>query len=192
MTTKETAHVDSKTGYSDRIDSFLKQNLSERYYNFWAAFTADFPLPFHKPSSSSGKYHKSAAGTVDNLEEHTMDLMLFVDKLARIFGDTREEQFYDALLLAAALHDINKYGKINNLRHTTKEHGVITADIVKQRGEELGLTSEEAELLSGLVMTHDGRWQSGNKGYKPIAFTQLQLLLHIADYASSRRILKFE
>jgi hypothetical protein len=179
-------------GSSEKIDKFLHERLSPKYYGFWQQYTSQFPLPFHRPSSSSGKYHQSTAGTVDNLEEHTMELMQFVDKLARTFGDSREEQFYDALLLAAALHDVQKYGDQNNLKHTTKEHGVITAKGILARGEEFGLTADEAKILSDLVLYHDGRWNSTNPGFKPIIFTQLQLFLHIADMASSKRILNFD
>jgi hypothetical protein len=193
---KATAKTEVKpivdVGYSEKIDTFLKERLADRYYYFWQQFTGQFPLPFHRPSSSSGKYHQSTAGTVDNLEEHTMDLMQFVDKLARTFGDTKEEQFYDIVLLAAALHDVQKYGDNNSLKHTTKEHGVITAKAITDKGEEFGLTAEEAKMLSDLVLYHDGRWNSTNPGFKPIAFTQLQLFLHLADMASSRRILKFD
>lgn len=179
-------------GYSARIDEFLKEKLEDRYYAFWQQFTSQFPLPFNRPSSSSGKYHLNTAGTVDNLEEHTMELMQFVDRLARTFGDSREEQFYDIVLLAAALHDIQKYGENNSLKHTTAEHGAITAKAVLNKGEEYGLTADETKMLSDLILYHDGRWNSRNPGFKPIPFTQLQLFIHIADMASSRRILKFD
>jgi hypothetical protein len=198
MARKATTKTDNKEvaslGYSEKIDSFLKERLSDRYYAFWQQFTADIPLPFHKPSSSSGKYHLNTAGTVDSLEEHTLDLMRFVDKLATIFGGTKEEQHYDLLLLAAALHDSQKYGHDNSLKHTTKEHGVITANLIRKKGPELGLSDYEVETLSGIVEVHDGRWATcnPNSGFKPITFTQLQLFLHVADMASSRRILKFD
>lgn len=198
MARKATAKTENKEiaslGYSEKIDNFLKAKLSDRYYAFWQQFTSQFPLPFHKPSSSSGKYHLNTAGTVDNLEEHTMELMQFVDVLAKTFGDSKEEQHYDLLLLAAALHDVNKYGHQNSLKHTTKEHGVITADLIKEKGTEYGLSEYDIETLYGLIALHDGRWSTANpnSGFKPITFTQLQLFIHIADMASSRRILKFE
>jgi 23S rRNA maturation-related 3'-5' exoribonuclease YhaM len=175
------------------IDDYLKEKLSPRFYDFWMKITEGFPLPFEKASSSSGKYHQSTAGTVHNLEEHTMEMLQFVDKLARIFGDSKEEQFYDILLCAIALHDIQKYGEKNQLPHTTKEHGVVTATLVEKKGVEFGLTLEEVGIMSGLILYHDGRWNSTNPGFKPIIpFTQLQLFVHIADMASSRRILNFE
>jgi hypothetical protein len=180
-------------GRSEKIDEFLRTHLSDvRYYNFWEQFTKQIPLAFDRPSSSSGKYHQNSTGHVDSLEEHTLELMLFVDKLARIFGDSKQEQFYDPMLLAAALHDVQKYGERNQAPHTTKEHGRITADAIRQCGTEYGLTPEEVDLLAGLILYHDGRWNSTNPGYKPIVFTQLQMFLHIADMASSRRILKFD
>jgi hypothetical protein len=181
-------------GRSEKVDSFLKERIDPRYYLFWEQFIAQFPLPFDKPSSSSGKYHLNTAGTVDSLEEHTLDLLRFVDKLVSVFGDTKEEQHYDLLLLAAGLHDVNKYGNMNERRHTTKEHGVITANLVKERGIDFGLNDYEIETLYGLIAMHDGRWSTANPntGYKPITFTQLQLFLHVADMASSRRILKFD
>jgi hypothetical protein len=175
-----------------KIDDFLKARLSSRFYKFWLGVTEDIPLPFEKASSSSGKYHKSSAGQVHSLEDHTLDLLQYVDKLARIFGDSKEEQGYDLLLCAAALHDVQKYGAKNELRHTTKEHGVITAKRIEAKGETLGLTAEEARILSGLVLYHDGRWTSINPGFKPVAFNQAQLFIHIADMASAARILKFD
>lgn len=182
-------------GRSEKIDEFLRINLTDaRYYNFWQQFTSQFPLAFDRPSSSSGKYHQNSSGHVDSLEEHTLELMHFVDKMARIFGDSKQEQFYDMLLLAAALHDCQKYSHDNSLPHTVKDHGVITANMIERDGEKMGLMPYEVETLVGLVKWHDGRWSqaSTNMGFKPIVFTQLQLFLHIADYASSRRILRFD
>jgi hypothetical protein len=196
MARKATAKTDNKEiaslGYSEKIDNFLKANLSDRYYAFWQQFTADIPLPFHKPSSSSGKYHQDTAGMVDSLESHTLDLMMFVDKLARIFGDSKEQQHYDILLLSASLHDIFKYGENNELKHTVKNHDEIAARRVRERGLELGLTEYEVETLYGLILYHPGRWNSTNPGFKPITFTQMQLFLHISDMCAAARILNFE
>jgi hypothetical protein len=187
-----TATPVSQNGRSEKIDNFLKEKLAPRYYAFWEQFTADIPLPFDKPSSSSGKYHQDTAGMVDNLENHSLDLMLFVDKLARIFGDSREQQHYDVLLLAAALHDIFKYGENNERKHTVKNHDEIAARRVKERGLELGLTEYEVETLYGLILVHPGRWNSTNPGFQPITFTQMQLFLHISDMCAAARILNFD
>lgn len=190
-TTAENKEVAS-LGYSEKIDTFLKERLEDRYYAFWQQFTSQFPLPFHKPSSSSGKYHQNASGEVDSLEQHTTDLLMFVDKLARVFGDTKEEQHYPILLLAAALHDITKYGEMNERKHTTKEHDVIVARKIKEKGAEFGLTEYEVDTLSEICRYHSGRWSSWNPGFKPITFTQMQFFIHLADMCSTNRCLKFE
>ena len=181
---------DFGAGRSKSIDQFLRDHLTERHFKFWMDFTSQFPLPFHRPSSSSGKYHRDAAGSVHNLEQHTLELLIFVEKLACIFGSSREEQLYDLMLLACALHDIHKYGLGNHKKHTTSDHGYLTAKAVFRDGIKLGLSEIEAETLGNLILYHDGLWNSTNPTRKPVEMTKYELLIHIADMASSRRIIK--
>jgi hypothetical protein len=183
---------DFGAGRSKKIDQFLYDRLTERHFKFWIDFTSMFPLPFHRPSSSSKKYHKDKEGNVHTLEDHTYEMLVFADIMLPIFGDTRAQQNYDIVLLSIALHDIQKYGIGNEQVHTNKEHGVITSKYITNNGLRYGLTEEESKLLSRLVKLHDGRWNSLNKGFYPIQLDSLELFVHMADYASSRRILKFD
>ena len=181
-------------GRSKKIDDFLYKHISSRHYKFWIDFTSQFPLPFHKQSSSSGKYHLNKAGLGHTIEDHTLELIYFVDRLITIFGDTKEEQGYDIMILAAALHDCMKYGAGSERKHTVLNHGDLVAGRIRKQGVQMGLTEHEAEMLASMVEFHMGRWSTSNPypNNAPIIMTDIQLFLHVADMASSRRILKFD
>jgi len=177
-------------GRSKVIDQFLHDRLSERHFKFWMDYTSQFPLPFHRPSSSTGKYHLDKDGKGHTIEEHTLELLQFIDKTAVVFGDSKKEQNYDILLLAAALHDCQKYGVACQRTHTDKEHGSITARGILKVGTSFGLSEMESKMLSRLVEIHSGRWSTCPVDI--MEFHPLELYIHIADFSSSRRILKFD
>ena len=179
-------------GRSKKIDQFLKEKLDKRYYNFWISFTNEYPLPFHRASSSTRKYHRDSAGKVHSIGDHTYEMLFAADKIISLFGDTRQEQSYDLIMLAIALHDLHKYGRGNDRQHTTSEHDHITAVHIRNHGQKYGLNADEVEFIAYLVQFHSGRWSYDNPSKQPIMFSKELLFVHMLDMLSSRRVLKIE
>lgn len=176
-----------------KIDNFLQSRLSKKYWNFWQKFTSSIELPYEKASSSTGKYHLNAAGQGHTIGEHTYEMLVAADSVISLFGDSRQDQNYDIILLGIALHDIHKYGLRNNKEHTTPNHGQVTAEAIETKGPALGLNNKEVALLADIIRWHDGRWSSVNsRGRKPIEFTAATLFVHMLDMLSSRRRLTCE
>lgn len=173
-----------------KIDNFLQSKLSNKYWNFWQTFTSDFNLPYEKASSSSGKYHLNTAGKGHSVGEHTYEMLVAAESVLSLFGDSKQDQNYDIILLGIALHDIHKYGIRNTRDHTTSDHGHITAQEIERKGMALGLNNREVTLLAEIIRWHDGRWSSVNPGRKPIEFTAATLFVHMLDMLSSRRCLR--
>jgi hypothetical protein len=183
---------DVGAGRSKKIDQFLKKKLDKKYYDFWINFTNDYSLPFHRASSSTGKYHRDSAGKGHSIEDHTFEMLYCADRIISLFGDTKKQQRYEEIMLAISLHDIHKYGLGNERKHTTNEHDTITASLIRNHGQKHGLSKEEAEFIAYLVENHSGRWSPGNPSREPITFSQELLFIHICDMYSSRRCFKID
>jgi len=105
----------------------------------------------------------------------------------RIFNLRPGDRDADILLLAIALHDRFKYGKLNNKIHTDRNHENLIADLVLERGADW-FDDSEKNLLEFLVRWHSGRWSPVNKHKNNrVIFTPYLLMIHLLDVLSANR-----
>lgn len=161
---------------------------------------------FVAPASSSGKYHTVDSRTVGSMEglnniivpgglvSHTKDVVkLAYEGIAKLFCiDDLMIAEKDAIICAAILHDITKYGIPCRL-HTIANHGELAADWLEKISKDRLLSLEDKwpsvpnMILEGIAL-HMGRWAPSKN--KPAYETTG--LIHEADYWASRKFIKVE
>ncbi|MFH1552136.1 MAG: DUF2779 domain-containing protein [Candidatus Omnitrophota bacterium] len=158
---------------------------------------------WESPSSTSGKYHPEDETRAGGLVLHTQRVFEAASKIADEYKLSSDER--DRLLVASLFHDMAKYGhtdEIYNHLPSRWEHYRLHPQLVrtmtgglKKKYEKMkfkkkkGNTTnvyEEVEVyeeIIGLVERHEGAWS--REGYEPE--TDLQRMMHIADYSVARR-----
>lgn len=145
------------------------------------------------PSSSSGKYHPDWSHGNGGLLRHTQAATYLAKELAHayLFSDLET----DAVIVATILHDVCKYG-LPEQKHTTKDHDVTSALFMRRLADrhELRDTPLFNEVFLSIAF-HFGRWtfrESADKIRKfPEEYSKLMEVVHIADYISSRKEIRF-
>lgn len=148
------------------------------------------PVKFWQiPASTSGKYHPKESNTIGGLVKHTLATVYFTRELCSAFGC--KASYADILLGASMLHDIGKA--------LDEPHDIVAATGLRHIAK--NYTSGEVNELVECVRWHMGRWATGstdcqpnevgNKKF-PFDFTIPQQILHMADYAASRKRVNFD
>jgi hypothetical protein len=160
---------------------------------------------FVAPASSSGKYHTVDSRTIGTMEgdniivpgglvHHTKDVVkLAYEGIPKLFcADDLMIAEKSAIVCAAILHDITKYG-IPCRMHTIPNHGELAAEWLEKIAEDKLAALEEKWtsvpniILEGIAL-HMGRWAPSKQ--KPAYETTG--LIHEADYWASRKFIKIE
>ena len=141
-------------------------------------------------ASSTGKYHPSFSQGEGGLVKHTRAVVWFCDELLRLssYAYMRDE-YKDYAILACLLHDTCKYGNSNEEnKDCYKNHGALAAAAVKNAWWEFfGTDSDCPELLTMAIRSHMGQWTDPRED-RP--FTNIDRLVHLADYIASRNFLE--
>ena len=165
---------------------------------------------FVAPASSSGKYHTVDSRTIGTMEgdniivpgglvSHTKDVVkLTSEGLPKLFCiDDLGRPEKSAVIAAAILHDITKYG-IPCRMHTISDHGELAAEWLSSiAGDQLASLGEKWAnipdiILEGIAL-HMGRWAPrGWPASKKKPFYETTGLIHEADYWASRKFIKIE
>lgn len=144
-------------------------------------------------ASSTGKYHPSFSQGEGGLVKHTRAVVWFCDELLRLssYAYMRDE-YKDYAILACLLHDTCKYGNSNEEnKDCYKNHGALAATAVKNAWEEFFDSHASGmdcpELLTMAIRSHMGQWTDPRED-RP--FTNIDRLVHLADYIASRNFLE--
>lgn len=133
---------------------------------------------FEVGASSSGKYHPEFAKGYGGLVRHTeMAVKIGLDLLRSemYVEDTKENQ--DKIVIALMFHDGRKYG--------AEDTPTEKLNLNHESDMEMYLEPIFGKEISSLIGSHMGKW--GER--KPM--TELEKLVHIADYMASRKYVAY-
>lgn len=150
---------------------------------------------FKVPASSTGKYHPKCSNVEGGLVNHTKIAVRFAKELmsnAMLFNNFSTHD-QDMIILALMLHDGFKHG-LTEERYVRFDHPIISADFIKEHGIEVGLNEEETDLLSSLISSHMGVFNTSNysKVVLPLPKTAMQKFVHMCDDLASKKFLNVE
>ncbi len=147
---------------------------------------------FKEPAASTGKYHPKYAQGEGGLLRHTKAAVRIGYELLQdlSIGKKYTSHEKDLMLMALLLHDGFKKG-IKEERYTRFDHPLISAQVVMDNHEKVGLSLEDATFISDAIKTHMGDYTvdySGNEVLeKP--HTKYQNFVHMCDFLASRKCL---
>ncbi len=147
---------------------------------------------FKEPAASTGKYHPKYAQGEGGLLRHTKAAVRIGYELLQdlSIGKKYTSHEKDLMLMALLLHDGFKKG-IKEERYTRFDHPLISAQVVMENHEKVGLSLEDATFISDAIKTHMGDYTvdySGNEVLeKP--HTKYQNFVHMCDFLASRKCL---
>jgi hypothetical protein len=170
------------------IERFLRAHLSKSAYEYWKFVNTEIPPCFHLASSSSGKYHKGSTNVVNTIGEHTLEMLQAAYSCGlRIFNLQPGDLKADIILLAIALHDRCKRGRMNDQVHTTNDHETIIADFIQETSMDW-FDVEHRYMLEDMVRWHSGRWAPANpnRNTEP-NWNKYSLFIHTLDMMSANR-----
>lgn len=158
------------------------------------------PYIYEVGASSSGKYHPYYAQNKYGLIRHTIALVRFLNHTFAIqcmnHWTSRER---DILRIAGLMHDSRKSGSQTDYeanKNTKHEHPLFAAEIVRGFLGCGTIPDKEIKLIASTIETHMGEWRVSqySQTVLPAPKTEMQKLLHWADYLASRKDIevKFE
>lgn len=139
---------------------------------------------YNDPASSTGKNHPYFALGEGGLTRHTKAVVYFM----KTFLDTKlydiDEYHSDLMIGAAILHDIRKHTADGLYVENHAREG-YNAIIETQKLHPELISEEDAMYMAIPISTHMGIW--GEKQGEKIPQTDMEKLLHLADYCASRK-----
>jgi hypothetical protein len=188
--------VEFKVDYLDIMNRVLEKHLTISSYHLWLKIADVIEPVWHRPSSSSKKYHVRDDGSVPDIAEHTTEMLIAAVDIKHLFiGCIVPVELSDVLLLAIALHDAFKYGlEPGKAVHTVKNHDKIAGDFIKDLAEEifeLHFGVENAKLLENCIRFHSGTWSTDIANAKDFGkMDHMVFLVHALDMLSCADKLK--
>ena len=136
-------------------------------------------------ASSSGKYHPKFAQGHGGLVRHTRAVVMVCNELLRLNSYAyMSDDYKNYAIIACILHDTCKYGTADAKdMNCYKRHGAIAARAVRDAWLDY-FGSPAPDLLLMAIRSHMGQWTEPRED-RP--FTNLDRLVHMADYIASRR-----
>ena len=154
-------------------------------YKMFAKFYFEEYVPnyfWNIGASSSGKYHPKFSQGMGGLVRHTKAVVLFCKELMNLSSYAyMPEEYKDYAIMACLFHDTMKYG----MEYDTKDyadHPWLASENVRKAWLEY-FETPAPELLLMAIKSHMGQWEK-IKANRP--FTNLDRLVHMADYIASR------
>ncbi len=150
---------------------------------------------FEVAASSTGKYHPKYALGNGGLIRHTKAAVRFAYELLSdpSIGDKYSEREKDLMIIALIVHDGLKHG-ITKDTYVKFEHPILIANLIEEKGKELGFTKEDVALLKSVVSSHMGPWTTNNYSdiILPAPKTKYENFVHMCDYLASRKCFLLE
>ena len=150
---------------------------------------------FTEAASSTGKYHPDFSQGLGGLLRHTKAAVRIAVTLLRNnsigYKFTNDEK--DLIVLALIMHDSVKRG-IPEEKYTKIDHPILASNLIKSKKDELTLSEEEFNLLTDIIETHMGEWNTDINGNevlrKPI--NKYERFVHMCDYLSAQKFLEIK
>ena len=156
---------------------------------------------FHVAASSTGKYHPQYALGDGGLMRHTKSVVRMYNHLLSLeqYNCLFTEREIDLGRVACIAHDIQKSGNAQtyeeksnggqNKVFTVFDHPLLAARYILQyKGQYL--EEEELRFIALAVGSHMGQWNTDKRNPNiilPKPQTEMQKLIHLADYLASRK-----
>lgn len=165
----------------DEINTITNEDLR----NFVRIAFKKIPESFYDiAASSTGKHHPEQSNGQGGLVRHILAGLYFIREICIPYGASDEEM--DCCIAAMILHDVGKA--------IAEPHDIVWATELRWLA---GKTTSWmiAEAING-VRWHMGPWSTGStmchhdeKGSKkfPQDFSRIEQIVHLADYAASRK-----
>jgi HD domain len=137
-------------------------------------------------ASSTGKYHPEQSNGEGGLVRHVLATLYFARELFICYSCTQDEQ--DIINAAIILHDVGKA--------IAEPHDIVAATTLRWLYKDQKLVSPMILAAIDGVRWHMGKWATGStdcqedeQGRKsfPDNFTRTSMIVHLADYAASRK-----
>ena len=144
---------------------------------------------FHAGASSTGKYHPDYAVTESGLVKHTKAVVFFVEQL--LDANNIDDEYEKSICISAAiLHDTCKSGKEWECPFTRHEHPLLVKELLSE--DDLTEVPNGINIwndINELISSHMGKWNTAKNSsvVLPTPKTELQKILHAADYIASRK-----
>lgn len=150
---------------------------------------------FKVPTSSTGKYHPKCSNVEGGLVNHTKIVVRYAKELMDdgVLFNNFTKHDSDMIILSLMLHDGLKHG-VPQEKYVRFDHPILAAEFVKEHGEEVGLTSDEIDIMYGLIASHMGEFNTSSysKVVLPLPKTAMQKFVHMCDYLSSKKFIEVE
>ena len=183
------------------FDEILDSIENDDMWKFAEALITTIPeYVLNVAASSTSKYHPTYALGDGGLVRHTCAVVRILNHFFEVecmnHWSSRER---DMLRIAGMMHDSRKSGSQQDYeknRFTKHEHPLLAAEVVRNFKGHAPIADEEVELIAQTIETHMGQWNTSQYSdvVLPKPTTEMQKLLHTADYLASRKDIeiKFE
>ena len=185
----------SKKYFDEILDSIEDDDM----YEFADKLLETIPKYVYEVSASStGKFHPDYTKGEGGLARHTcavVRLLNYTFQIECMNHWSKKER--DILRIAAMMHDSRKSGSQEDYernKYTKHEHPLLAAEVVRSvKG--CGIISDsDIELIAQTIESHMGQWNVSD--HSPIVLpkpeTELQKMLHWADYLASRKDIEIQ
>lgn len=175
-----------KVNYFDKEYTYIKDdNIREDLKQLVSKLPDYF---FEIPASSTGKYHPEFASSNHGLVKHTKVAVRIAYELLNNPGlnnFTNRER--DLIIMSLVLHDGLKSGKVKE-KYTRVDHPLLVCDFIKENSK---LLSEDIELVTKMISSHMGIWNTDFKGNEvlPKPKDKYQRFVHMCDFLASKKFI---
>ena len=175
-----------KVNYFDKEYTYIKDTLIREDLKMLISKLPDYF--FEVPASSTGKYHPAFAASEHGLVKHTKVAVRIAYELLSNPGlnnFTNREK--DLIIMALILHDGLKSGKVKE-KYTRVDHPLLVCEFIKENSK---LPSEDIELLTRMISSHMGIWNTDFDGNEvlPKPKDKYQRFVHMCDFLSSKKFI---
>ncbi len=147
---------------------------------------------FEVAASSTGKYHPSFSLGEGGLVRHTKAAIRIAYELLQdeSIGNVFNQDEKDLILIALLVHDGFKHG-IEKSQYVLFDHPLIASHYIEKHKEELNFTNGEIRLLTNMIESHMGPWNTSNYSdtILPKPSNKYQKFVHMCDFLSSKKFL---
>lgn len=176
--------------YTKKLMELAESCLTKKGYKLLLFVEDKIPDIWDLPSSSTGKYHQKADGSVPSIAEHVYEMVFALSKTIKMLGDEIISTKNDAILIATILHDSLKYGPTGKAKYTFRNHEKLMADFFADKKKVFlkHFSEDEFNIFIDCIRYHSGRWSSDVKDKKTFNFSDYRpeiLIVHFLDMLST-------
>ncbi|MEI7436258.1 MAG: hypothetical protein WCL16_05580 [bacterium] len=181
----------------DAIASVKDDGLKFILKEFWEQHVPAYF--FEEPASSSGKFHPYYANGRGGLLRHTLSALEEAERIIRVPKEDRlSAERCDEVRIAVLLHDILKYGDVNEYEigkragrkmHTHADHGFFAAACFNNFAASRGLDSKRARIISVALSGHMGVFAPRHLDFEVASHDEQDVLYIVtrADFLVSQK-----